>query len=278
MVQVSGRIGAAVVGGLITFVALVGCSPTPAPEQAPSSETESTPESSPVASETPAAPERYEGSDFELSKPLPAELEYLQTASFDEFAAAPKSDQLAWKSWAEQYKPQLVEYINSVFPKDVNAPYTLTADSDVFTVLKDLQATDRLIANLGGGTPASMDDNGRLEVQLGTKIIIAQTKASDVKFAETVYKSTFSDPLGGVAANAVQTARLDYFDLVQEAQNAADFKSNPMHMQFDDQDINSYHVQFTDSEGETYYAVVGSIEFTDFEGNRAFTTVYNGFY
>lgn len=276
MVSSGNRVVAVIVGGLVALGTLAGCSGggdtsmTAAPTA--TSEATSTP------TESAAVPERYEGADFELSKPLPAELEYLSEASFEEFAAAPKADQLKWKSWAEQYKPEMVAYINSVYPKEANTPYALSLDSDFETVMKDLQATDRLIANLGEGAPETMDDNGALNEERGTKILIAQYAGPNIEIVQNAYNEKFISPLAGQSVNVVQAARGDYFDLLQDTREANDLSARIVTYVYGDGGISkiAYDIEYTDPSGKLHYFDAGVVEFIDFEGNTAYTTFVTG--
>lgn len=84
---------------MLTF-GLVSCGSQGAGANPPLMMEETLPPENSPAPTVAETPERYEGSDFELSEPLPEDLQYLQALSPEEFAKADKYDQMRWATWA----------------------------------------------------------------------------------------------------------------------------------------------------------------------------------
>ncbi len=259
---------------LLGTLSLAACSSGEAKPTAPttSSSAEATP--TPEATES-ADPDRYEGTDFELTEALPENLEYLNTVTPAEFAKAPKADQLAWMSWAEQYKPAFIEMFSAVSGLENDKPYTLTPDSDFTTILRDMQYTDRLAANFGTGTPEDKFDNGTLDKDMVTKLSLAHQSNSNLNVAETYVGnlSTFGE---GEALNLSYLAAGGYYDMADKAAKASDLNVRPQNMSLDDKQYNGFQYSFTDPESSTgavYSAQVSVVEYTDFRGNTAYTVL-----
>lgn len=267
------RIIGTTAGIALAAAALSGCATGEAPEKTP------TETSAPVEtpSETPEAtptPDRYEGADFTEKDPLPANLEYLNEATLEEFAQAPKLEQLAWASWAEQYKSEFTTYINAVSPEDANAPYELSPSSDLNTILKDVQATKRISASVGEGTPQTMDDNGQLDTDKAQKILLAHNLVNNIPAIQGEV-AEFSEYSNGLALNVVQIASTDLYPMAEDAANDPNLKSEPAALKNSagDIDVNGFVYTYTTRNGNTANAAVGVVGYTDFRGNQAYTTV-----
>ena len=263
----------AVSSGLLGIALLAGCSSqaedSPASNSAPVA-TSATPEESQGA-----AADRYDGTDFELTEALPENLEYLNTITPAEFAKAPKADQLAWMSWAEQYKPAFIEMFSAVSGLENDKPYTLTPDSDFTTILRDMQYTDRLAANFGIGTPEDKFDNGALDKDMVIKLSLAHQSNSNLNVAETYFSnlSTFGE---GEALNLSYLAAGGYYDMAEKAATASDLSVRPQNMSLDDKRYDGYQYSFSDPEstkGAVYSGTVSVVEYTDFRGNTAYTVL-----
>lgn len=264
------RWGVAVV---IVFLvaALGGCAASP--QEAIASAAPSAEASTPTP-ETPTPSDRYEGADFTEKDPLPANLEYLNEATLEEFAQAPKLEQLAWASWAEQYKSEFTTYINAVSPEDANAPYELSPSSDLNTILKDVQATKRISASVGEGTPQTMDDNGQLDTDKAQKILLAHNLVNNIPAIEGEV-TEFSNYSNGLAMNVVQIASTDLYPMAEDAANDPNLKSEPAALKNSagDIDVSGFVYTYTTRNGNTANAAVGVVGYTDFRGNQAYTTV-----
>lgn len=259
----SGLLGIGMLAGCSTQAVNDSANPAPVVTSAETEEPQS------------ATADRYEGTDFELTEALPENLEYLNTVTPAEFAKAPKADQLAWMSWAEQYKPAFVEMFSAVSGLENDKPYTLAPDSDFNTILKDMQYTDRLAANFGTGTPEDENDNGPLDKDMVTKLSIAHQANSNLSVAETFYSnlSTFGE---GEALNLAYLARGGFYDMADKAATASDLNVRPQNMNLDDQRYDGFQYSFTDPESSTgavYSAQVSVVEYTDFRGNKAYTVL-----
>jgi hypothetical protein len=227
----------------VGMAALTGCVPgsTPGPEA-----TASAP-ASPEA--TQPAVDRYEGSDFERKDALPADLEAANNASPEAFAQLPKSEQIRWATWAAQYKADFITYFDAVSISNEDGPYTLTADSDVKLLILDRSYDERIAANFGSGTPASIDTNGPVDRNMVLKYMTAFTVDSE---EATTKISAFASNIGdgdGQAQNVVRQARSGDYDMNAEIAASQDFTSISNTMVVDGESIPCYRVSWTAADG-----------------------------
>ncbi|MFZ1301903.1 MAG: hypothetical protein WAQ27_05015 [Candidatus Microsaccharimonas sp.] len=268
----------ALVATLLAPAALAACS---GEAQANGPTVSHSAEATPSASATPTPeattpnPDRYEGADFELKEPLPAELEYLNALKPAEFALEPKRVQLQWATWAEQYK----DAFNTMFvavsgDPTYDGPYTLALDSDPITALKENQTVLRIADNMGTGTPSGRQFNGALDEDMYKKIVIAHSYTSNTVQADQMFASA-SAADSGQALNVVQQAAKDTYNIAQKAAEASDFTSKDVIIQLDDGTVVKAHeVNFTSPDGSNFNDVIGVVPITNFKGEPVLTVVY----
>ena len=179
-------------------------------------------------------------------------------------------------SWAEQYKPAFVEMFAAVSGLPNDQPYTLGPGSDFTTILKDIQYTDRLAANLGLGTPRSEDVNGLLDTTTVMKLHLAHQDGSDVGAAQA-YADNLTDFGDGEALNLVYLARNGSYDMADKAALSADLSVREQDMVLlDDRRYIGFQFSFSDPESTTgvvYSGQVTVVEFIDFRGDTAFAAM-----
>lgn len=228
---------------------------------------------------SPEVSERYEGSDFELSEPLPEELKYLQALSPEEFAKADKYDQMRWATWALQYKPGFVQYFGSVSGLASDESYSLSPDSDLSTMLKDAQASERIAANFGSGQPETPDDNGNLDSELAEKVIIAISSSSNVTKADNFIKN-LEDYRDGKAVNVVSLARDRAFDMVSDSRNSQNLVTESTKVYAPDGkgnviELPGFTFSYTDNDGNEHRGSIAVAPVIDFRGNETFISIYD---
>lgn len=242
-------------------------------------------ESKPVPTATAPAPEatpeqtsepesnRYEGTDFERTDPLPENLVELQNMSPEEFAEQSKADQLRWASWADQYKDEFIAMYYAVTGDSYDAPYELSMDSDVLTAIEDVSYRDRIAANFGSDNPG--DDrlfNGPLDASTIEKYITAGT-SSEPNSQWRI--DAFMDSVGqdGQAINLVGQARAGLYDFRQNAEQASDFVANPEQIKVDGVDYNGWNVRYTTEEGGSADMTIAVVPFVNYLGEQDYATV-----
>lgn len=236
-------------------------------------------EDTPPAESTPD-PEvtaRYEGSDFQLSEALPEELQYLQSLSTEEFAAADKYDQMRWATWALQYKEEFVEYFSRVSGSEIEAPYTLSVDSDLTTMLKDLQTTYRVAANFGQGRPQSYQDNGPFDAVMAEKLVIALDEASNMTLSGK-YIDNVRSYRDGLSVNIVLQAGGKAFNMAEDARDAQDLIAEPAVLHAPDgrgnfREYPGIMYDYTDESGDKFHGIVAVVPVVDFRGNESLVTI-----
>jgi len=236
----------AIIGGL-AVAALTGCTPGSAPNP------EQTVSASPSPEETETAPavDRWEGTDFERTDPLPAELAEAESATPEEFAQLPKSVQIKWATWAGQYKDEFVAYFGSLGIDENDKPYTITADSNVKELIIDRTYQQRVAANFGLGSPTTIETNGPVDRIKVKKYITAFTVVSDeasVKIDNFV--KTIGD-VNGQAINLGQQFALDLYNTSREISESQDFSSTTNVMVVDDKSIPCFRVNWTAVDGSS---------------------------
>lgn len=252
-------------------VGLSACAPNTEAQPAPTpTATESEAPSSPET-ETPV--ERYEGSDFERADPLPADLEYLNEMTVEEFKEQPKLEQLRWASWADQYKEEFVEFWNIVNPNKYNAPYTLTMDSDPYTILEDMAFSNRIAANWGSDNLShakSKDFNGPLDRKTAEKYIIAHTigqSGLDNFMQERINSNS------GQAINIVAQARAGIYDLRKHAETAEDYSEKRSSIEIDGISYDGWTISYTSELVGKHSSTIAVIPITDYTGADSYASI-----
>lgn len=250
--------------------ALAACAPTEA-KPTPSA-TAPAPEATPTETEKPS--NRYEGYDFERTDPLPESLVELENMSPAEFAKQPKSEQLRWASWAAQYKDEFVAKYHSVTGDSYDAPYELSADSDVLVALEDVSYTDRIAANFGSGDLSNEipEFNGQLDRNMIEKLMIAHV-ASDEYSRWRIDEFMNSVGQDGKAINVVAQARAGLYDYRQNAEKSSDFTANPDQIIVDGVAYNGWRVQYTTEQNSRADFTVAIVPYTNYLNEQDYTTV-----
>lgn len=227
----------------------------------PKGETTPPPAEEPVATEPieqapeveePAEPavERYEGYDYEMSVPLPAELEAISTTDLNTFIEAEIGDKMAYGDWIgqnfEQFKADFYEV--SLRETDKNIPVD---GNDPMSLIADVQWQYRYAMSLGSGTPREIDTNGPLNVDLATRYMLAYSErsADPSLMADVMQRNT----LEGEALNVVYQARGNDFGLLEDAQNDPNINIQPNEVTYqvngEDVKTNGFLIEFNTNRG-----------------------------
>ncbi|MBC7459086.1 hypothetical protein H7200_00005 [Candidatus Saccharibacteria bacterium] len=216
-------IGAGVVATLAISGGIIGINAAKSGEKPAEVPSTSAPlEEEPVApvEEEPIV-ERYEGTDFTQTTELPANLEYLNDMTAEEFAKQPISDKIAWASWVDQYRGEFATYFQSVTGDPTDALLT-PVDGNLTALLSDRQYQYRIAANLGSGTPRDIDTNGQLDRLTAEKYLLAFNLNDNAIFEiSRTFDNLNSD---GQALNVVSIARGGLSSLVEGSQEATDLE------------------------------------------------------
>lgn len=252
-------------GGSLAACALVESKPVP-------TATAPAPEATPTTTET-SPSNRYEGTDFERTDPLPENLVELHQMSPEQFAGQSKADQLRWASWADQYKEDFINMYYGVTGDSYDTPYELSPASDVLTAIEDVSYRDRIAANFGSANPG--EDrlfNGPLDTNLIRKYITARV-SSDPYSQWRI--DAYMDSVGqdGQAINLAGQARAGLYDYRQNAEEASDFVAEPSQINVDGMAYNGWHVSYTADEGVKGDFTVAIIPFTNYLGEQDYTTI-----
>jgi len=231
----------------ILFGAVTGCAAggASAPERTPRASATASPDA------TEPLVERFEGTDFERTDPLPAELEVADQATPAEFALLPKSEQLRWATWAGQYKEDFVAYFHSLGTEPSDAPYTLTANSDALALIVDRSYQQRIAANFGMGSPTTIQTNGPINRQMVEKYLTAFTVASDDARDKISEFASNAGDSSGQALNVVQQFRLGLYSTTGQISASQDFVSISNRMVVDGESIPCFRVSWTAADGSS---------------------------
>jgi len=258
----------AIVGGL-AVAALTGCAPGEAPKP------EQTISASPSPEVTEPAPaDRYEGSDFERTDPLPAELAEADGATPEEFAQLPKSVQIQWATWAGQYKEEFVAYFASISGIPTDLPYSITTNSDAKTLLVDRTYQQRMAANFGDGLPDDKQTNGDIDRVMVEKYTTAFTVINEEATAKIEDFASNVGDVNGQAINSAQQASLRLYDVATEISESQDFSATTNVMVVDGESIPCFRVNWTAADGSsTSNFNIGAYETVDYKNQPVVVTV-----
>lgn len=232
---------------------------------------ESPEETAPAEPEKPAESERWPGLDFERTDPLPDELKQYETMSPVDFTLVPKVEQLKYASWLGQYRPQFIDKFNEISGDASNAPYTLTPESDVYTVGADWQTTVRIAHNFGEGTPSDKHYNGPLDEDAILKYLIAHTAYSNTNIGiGQKLLDEWKTQNDGEALN-IGTLMADHeHDVVDDFRTATDFKSQPAQVVVEGSTYPAFQVNYTDPDnGDVHATKYAIFPYIDYKGQAA---------